>query len=100
MEFDENDAVRYMRKSVEPELNARYADDDELLNLIDLIFDYFEANGLLEIDASDDDDEIDFDDLMEYVKRMLAKDKQAVMTPEDAQFYVKAYFNYEDSLDC
>ena len=100
MEFDENSAVRYMREHVAPELSAKYTNDDELLNLIDLIYDYLEANGLLEIDVDDtDDDDVDFDDLMSYISRMLAKDHGAQMTGEDAAPFVEAYFDYESTLD-
>lgn len=99
MEFDENEAVKYMRRHVDEELSARYADDDELLNLIDLIYDYYEANGLLDIDLDDDDDELDTDDLMAYVGRMLRKDKGARLTAEDAAPFVTAYLDYEASID-
>lgn len=103
MEFDENNAIKFMREAVGPELSSKYTDDDELINLIDLIFDYMEQNGLLEIDLNDDesleDDEIDFDDLMGYIGRMLKKDKGAKLTAEDAVPFVNAYFDYESSLD-
>ena len=99
MEFDENDAIRYMREHVDAELSARYADDDELFNLIDLIYDYFEANGMLDLDLDDDDEELDIDDLMEYVGRMLRKDKAATLSPKDAEPLVRAYLAYEDTLN-
>lgn len=98
MEFDENEAIKFMRANVQPELAARY-DDDELFNLIDLIYDYYESNGLLEIDADDDDDALDIDDLNSYVARMLRKDKGAALAPEDAPAFVAAYMAYEDSLN-
>lgn len=98
MEFDENDALEFMRGNVAPELASRY-DDDELFNLIDLIYDYFESNGMLEIDAADDDDTLDVDDLNAYVARMLRKDKGAKLSAEDAPAFVAAYLDYEDSLD-
>jgi len=98
MEFDENDAIKYMREHVDAELSERYADDDELFNLIDLIYDYYEANGLLDIDM-DDDDELDVDDLLCYVERMLRKDKAATLTASDAASFVHAYLSYEESLE-
>ncbi len=99
MEFDENEAVKYMRSHVSPELSAKYPDDDELLNLIDLIYDYYEANGLLDIDVEDSDDDIDMDDLLSYISRMLKKDKGAKLLPDDAEAFVNAYMDYEESLD-
>ena len=91
-----------MRAEVDPALSAKYTDDDELLNIIDLVFDYQEANGLLDIDFDDDadseDDELDVDDLLAYVVRMLRKDKGAKLSPDDAAPFVKAYLNYESTL--
>ena len=54
MDFDENDAIAYIRAHIPADVAALY-DDNELLNLIDIIFDYYEANGLLDLDIDDDD---------------------------------------------
>lgn len=98
MEFDESQAIRYMRGAATAA--ASKYDDDELLNLIDMIYDFYEANGLLDIDADiDDDDDVDIDDIMAYVGRMLAKDKGATLTPDDAAPLVRAYLEYENSLE-
>ncbi len=80
------------------EVSDKY-DDDELLNLIDIIYDYYEANGMLDIDLDDEDDELDVDDLCTYAIRMLRKDKGAKMQPDEVPAYVMAYLDYENSLD-
>ena len=87
-----------MRRHVGEDLSTKY-DDDELLNLIDIVYDYYESNGLLELDLSDDDDELDVEDLMEYISRMLRKDKRAQLSVEDARPLLEAYLEYEESLD-
>lgn len=97
MEFDESEAIKYIRANIDADIAAKY-DDDEILNLIDIVFDYYEANGLLEIDA-DDDDDVDIADLTDYAARMLRKDKAAKLTPADAEPMVRAYLDYESSLD-
>ena len=99
MEFDENDAVRYIRTHIDPEVSALY-DNNELLNLIDIIFDYYEANGLLDIDPDDDaDDEVAAEDVADYARRMLARDKGASLAPAHVMPMIEAYFDYESSLD-
>ena len=99
MEFDESEAIQYMRQHVAEGVHSNY-DDDELLNLIDIVYDYYEQNGLLDIDlGDDDDDELDVDDLLEYVGRMLRKDRGAKLTTEHARPLVEAYLKYEESLD-
>ena len=98
-DFDESEAIEYMRRAVGESVSALY-DDNEFLNVIDMIFDYYEANGLLEIDIdSEDEDEVDIDDIVTYVTRMLARDKGAKLRPEHARPLVSAYIDYENSLD-
>ena len=97
MEFDENDAIAFMRNAVGEELSARVADDDELINLIDIIFDYFDYN--FDDDDLDGEDTIDMDDLMGFIGRMLKKDSAAKLTEADARPFVEAYLDYEASLD-
>lgn len=98
-DFDESEAIEFMRQAVGDSVSALY-DDNEFLNVIDMIFDYYEANGLLEIDIdSDEDDEVDIDDIVTYVTRMLARDKGAAMRPEHARPLVAAYLDYENSID-
>lgn len=99
MEFDENDAVDYIRRNIPAEIAGLY-DDNELLNLIDIVFDYYEANGLLDIDADDDaDDEVGLDEVADYAARMLRRDKGAKLTAGHARLMIQAYFDYELSLD-
>lgn len=98
MEFDEKDAIEYMRQHVDAALSAKYADDDELYNLLDMILTYLETNGFYDIDL-DDDDEVDVEDLKEYASRMLKKDKEAKLTGEDAGPFIEAYLDYEDSFN-
>lgn len=100
MEFDEDDAVKYIRTHISPEAAGLY-DDDQLLNIADLVFDYYEANGMLDIDLSDDDEEdsLDFDDLADYTCRMLRKDRGATVKPEHVPEILRAYLEYENSLE-
>lgn len=94
MDFDENDAVKAMQAAA----GTSY-DDNELLNIIDMIYDYYESNGLLEIDVdADDDDEVDPADLVAYVKRMLARDRGANVAADDVEPLVRAYLDYESGL--
>ena len=46
-EFDEKEAVKAMRQALSPEASQRCS-DDELLNVIDIIWDWYEESGLLD----------------------------------------------------
>ena len=99
--FDEDDAIAFIRTQVGEEISLLY-DDDEILNVIDIIWDFYESNGMLEIDFSEDDEEdadVDLDRLMSTVRRTLAKDKRAKIAPEHIEPIVNAELAYEDSLE-
>ncbi|MDE6266444.1 MAG: hypothetical protein K2M07_03735 [Muribaculaceae bacterium] len=97
-EFDEDKAIEMMRAAVPAERAAIYT-DDELLNVIDMIWDYYEENGMLEIDLEDEVEDEDLQaDLVDYVRRMLRKDRQAKILPEDVEQLVAAELDYEESI--
>jgi len=95
--FDENDAIKYIRKALSPEVSALYDDDDEFLNVIDMVWDFYELNGMLDIDDEDDDpDEVTLRaDIVDYVKKTIRKDKGAHIRPQDIEGIVGAILDYE-----
>ncbi|MBD5248575.1 MAG: hypothetical protein HDS58_00605 [Barnesiella sp.] len=98
LDFNEDKAIEMMRAAVPADRAETYT-DDELLNVIDMIWDYYEENGMLEIDLEDEvEDEDLHSDLVDYVKRMLRKDRQAKVLPEDVEALVAAELAYEESL--
>lgn len=98
--FDEDSAIQFIREKLTQEKSERYS-DDQILNIIDMIWDFYEENGLLEID--DDDDEIEetalFDDLLRYVRKMSQKDKESGIAVEDIEDIVRAEIEYENAID-
>ena len=99
MEFDEQQAIAFIRARIPQDWGA-LCDDDEILNIIDMIWDYYEDNGMLDIDAAFSDDEAvaDADALKAYVARMLSKDKAATLTADQAACVVDAELAYEQSI--
>jgi len=97
-EFDEKKAIKEMRKAVSAENSTLY-DDDELLNVIDIIWDWYEDQGLLEIDSEADDEDVNTDALIKHVGKMLAKDSMSPIKREDVELLVMAELHYEQSLD-
>lgn len=96
-EFDETEAVEYINSR----LNTKEYSSDEILNIIDMIWDYYETNGMLEIDYEDEDedDEQDLEEqLVDYVIKMLARDPEALVETKDVHAIVKAELEYEESL--
>ncbi len=98
MEFDEKQVIREMRDAISEESSGLY-DDDELLNVVDIIWDWYDEQGLLEIDSEADDEEVNVDALIKYVRRMLLKDKASPVQQSDVEPLVMAELRYEQSLD-
>lgn len=99
MEYDEQKAIDYIRTKLPAKSREQY-DDDEILNVIDIVWDYYEDNGFLSMDMDDDGpDELDMADLKKYVKKVIAKDRNSPLTTEDVERIVEAEVDYEDSIE-
>ena len=93
MEFDEEKAVEFINGYLK-EKNGKTYPDDEILNVIDMIWDYYEENGLLDPDIDDEEDSIPYDEIVDYVTRMIKKDKGASIDTDDIPAIVAAELAY------
>lgn len=99
MTYDEDKAVEFIRKMLPAEVSAKY-DDDEILYVNDIIWDWYEKNGYLSINADvTDEEELNVEALIKYVSKEIAKDKQLMMDPQDIGLIVKAELEYEESIE-
>lgn len=97
--FDEDQALKFIRSDVGEKISNKYS-DDEILYIIDIIWDYYEDNGFLSLDLDETEEEIlDPDKLIEYVKKTVAEDEELIMDPSDIPSIVKAELEYEESLE-
>lgn len=97
--FDEEKAVEFIRQMLPENIREKY-DDDEILYVIDIIWDWYEKNGYLKIDAGvTDEEELDVPKLTAYVRKEIAKDKEMMMDPDDIDLVVKAELEYEESIE-
>ena len=101
MEFDENKCIDYINSRLAEAGRAPY-DDDEILNIVDMVYDYYDSRGLLDIDDEGEDtpERSSLEaDLVAYVQTMLRRDKRSVVRPDDVEIIVAAELDYEDSLE-
>lgn len=93
-EFDEDEAIKLMCEAAA--LSGAEA-ADAACEVLDIIYDYYDANGELDIDAQDDDD--DASAIADYVKAQLAKSPAAMpLSAGQIEAMVKAELDYEDSI--
>ena len=100
--FDEDKAVELIKAKLaaNPEVKGKYTDND-ILEVIDLIWDFYEANGMLnvEMDIDDSDDNLDTSRIIDYVVRMIKKDKGTRLIIDDIPYIVEAELEYEDECN-
>ncbi len=98
MEYDEKAAIEYIRTKLSAESNNEY-NDDEILNVIDMIWDYYEDNGFCSMNFDEGPDELDTEDLLKHVKKLVAKDSMSPLKFDDVEAIVYAELEFEDMLD-
>lgn len=84
------------RAALPEDLRKKYNDDD-LTIIYDIVWDYYDDKGLTDIDA-DDDTDLNVEDLIDHVKKMLQKDKGNTIDLNDVEALVNAEMTAEDKL--
>lgn len=96
--FDENNAVKSILARLAENGHSHYS-DDEILNVVDMIWDFYETRGLLDPDNDDEPERADLEEeLASYAATMLRRDKNARLDPADLPIIIAAELDYEDSL--
>lgn len=97
--YDEDQAVKFIRGTLPTAVNEKYGDDD-ILYIIDIIWDWYERNGYLKIDAGvTDEEELDVNKLIAYVAKEVKKDNEILMDPSDINLIVNGELQYEESIE-
>lgn len=95
--YDEDDSVKFIQNYLPQELKGKFSDDD-INYIVDLIYDYYESNGMLN-DDDDEEVEIDEDEVVSYVVKNAQKDGVGKFKPEEIAFIVQGELEYCDSIN-
>lgn len=100
--FDEDKAVDFIKHALEDKgVETKYTSDD-ILEVIDIIWDYYEDNGFLDLDidvAGDSTEEADKQALIDHVVKMIKKDSASKIAIRDIPAIVDAELAYEAECD-
>ena len=88
-EFDEIDALQFIRSNVDKQVSDKY--DDDVLIVMDIMFEFDEKCGDSDIDNYDEE-------VIKYVITQLHKDPENRVEDDDVPQIVTAELDYEDSL--
>lgn len=96
--FDEEKAVKFILVSLGE--RARKYDEDDILDVIDMIWDYYEDHGLLDVSLDDDAEESpDLTSLAAYVTKLAKRDRGSKIDLADVDDIVAAELEYEKKCE-
>lgn len=96
--FDDNDAIKFIRDFIAEDIKNKYSDNDILL-LIDTMFDFFESEDDDDFDEENFDDEAYLNNIVNNVKKNIRKDPDNAIEMDDVKALVVAELEYEATLD-
>ena len=100
-EFDENDAIEFIRNFMPEKLKNKYSDDDILL-IIDTMYDFYEKGDEQETlydEGDDNNDEFNLNEIVNFVKKSIRKDPDNQVDMDDVKVIVEGEIEYENTLD-
>lgn len=96
--FDEEKAVKFILESLGE--RAKKYDEDDILDVIDMIWDYYEDHGLLDVSMDLDEEETaDVTALTGYVTKMVKRDRGSKIELSDISDIVNAELEYEKKCE-
>ncbi|MDE7426927.1 MAG: hypothetical protein K2M79_03930 [Muribaculaceae bacterium] len=97
MEYDEDKAAALMLQKLKKSAEDNRYSTDDMLEIIDAIYDYYEDHGNLEVEMDAEDSDDDIEDLINSVARTLVKPGRPYSRNDIAQA-VREEIKYELSL--
>lgn len=97
-EYDEDAALEYIRERLPEEVSEKY-DDNNILDVVELVFDFYESKGFFQIvDMCEDEDSVDKDELDAYICKRLSKRRHKRVDDEDIPLITTLEMEYEKTL--
>ena len=96
--FDENDAIKFTREYIPENIKNKYSDNDILL-LMDTMYDFFDEEDDDDFDEENFDDEAYLNNIVNYVKKSIRKDPENAIEMDDVKHLVMGELEYEATLD-
>lgn len=96
--YDEDNAIKFIKAFISEESSEKFSDDD-ILFVIDCIWDYYEDNGFLDISAEADDETLNIDLLVDYVYKAILKDGEIKASKDEIKIIINAELQYEESIE-
>jgi hypothetical protein len=93
--YDEDDAVAFILKYLPEEAKAEI-DEDKIEYVLDVVYEYYDENGLIDEDSTDEAS-IDEEEMFKYILKCAKKDKME-LTEDNIRVILDGEFEYGKSL--
>lgn len=91
--YDDDAAVKFIQNNLPQEFKGKFSDDD-VLYITDVVFDFYDSNGLMEDDS---DVDIEIEELVDYVMKNAKRDG-FVFDREGVRWVIEGEFDYEETI--
>ncbi len=95
-EFDDDEAIAFILKFIPKELKEKVTEDD-IAYILDIIYDFYESNGLIDEDSTEEAS-IDEEDMLNFAMKAIKKDKVVNLSEDEVQILLNGEFEYGKSI--
>ena len=93
--YDEDEAVKFILDFIPADFKDRI-DNDKIEYVLDVVYDYYEENGLIDEDSTEEAS-IDEEEMFNYIVKSSKKDKMK-LSDDDIQLILDGEYEYGKSL--
>jgi hypothetical protein len=93
--YDEDEAVKFILNFITPDSKERI-DNDKIEYVLDVVYDFYEENGLIDEDSTEEAS-IDEEEMFNYIVKSSKKDKMG-LSEDDIQLILDGEYEYGKSL--
>lgn len=98
LEYDEDEAVKYIRNYLSQEMKESLSDDD-INYIIDIVYDFYDSKGLMNNETDESAIvEIDEEEMIAYIMKYAKKDQIRNFTTDEVTSIVQGELAYCESL--
>lgn len=98
--YDDDQSVHFIKNQLPDDLKQKFTDDD-IIYIVDLIYDFYDSKGLMDNNDDEDDDSVvdfDEDELINFVVHNAVTDGVNKYKAEDIAVIVQAELDYCESI--
>ncbi|OIP83801.1 MAG: hypothetical protein AUK44_04265 [Porphyromonadaceae bacterium CG2_30_38_12] len=93
--YDEDDAVKYIMGFLPEEFKSKI-DDTKIEYVLDVVYDFYDENGLIEEDSTEEAS-IDEEEMFQYILKCSKKDKMS-LSEDEIELIIEGEYQYGKSL--